>query len=43
MGEKRNAGRDLAGNPERKNALGRSRRRWEDRRVLCSLKLCQHP
>ena len=33
MGEKRNACRDLAGNPERKKALGRLGRRWEDRSV----------
>ena len=41
--EKRNAYRDLAGNPERKKALGRSRHRWEDKSVLCSFKLCHHP
>jgi hypothetical protein len=30
MGEKRNAYRILAGNPEVKSPLGRSRRRWVD-------------
>jgi hypothetical protein len=30
MGEKRNACRILAGNPEGKRSLGRSRRRWVD-------------
>jgi hypothetical protein len=30
MGEKRNAYRILAGNPERKRPLGRPKRRWVD-------------
>jgi len=30
MGERRGAYRVLAGKPERKRPLGRSRRRWED-------------
>jgi hypothetical protein len=30
MGERRGAYRVLVGKPERKNLLGRTRRRWED-------------
>jgi hypothetical protein len=32
-GKKRNAYRDFIGNPERKRALGKSRRKWEYKSV----------